>query len=259
MTSEFDNNFQIPVSLDLEKEKFVNRIELTIFNYLINFDFYESLLTSVCFYLGISVKPFIKNNGYNGKFFANLSKLTGNDFLLTLKVLAIAYKVLEKNWKARNEISDTIIVTIKMARIDLGIRWESGMFYPAGSTLLDKDLVDNTFGINQLYDEEVINFKKALEHLLNKSYNEAISNCFIAIEGIARKYLNNQKTLDNNKLALLQKLKLSNDWTKILSSYIDFAHKYGRHADPARHNINLLELESFIYLTGLMIRLIAKN
>jgi len=85
-----------------------------------------------------------------------------------------------------------------------------------------------------------------------------ITNCYSSVEGIARSVLRNQKTLDNNKDDLLAKLDLSAGWKSLLGSYIKYAHDY-RHASKARHQITKHEAEAYLYMTGLIMRLIVES
>ncbi|HAM39108.1 MAG TPA: hypothetical protein DCP53_06930 [Elusimicrobia bacterium] len=68
--------------------------------------------------------------------------------------------------------------------------------------------------------------------------------------------LKNSKTLDNNKDELLTKLNISQKWKSFLCNYIEYANEYKRHASDKRHNINPIEVEAFLYFTGLLVRLI---
>ena len=84
---------------------------------------------------------------------------------------------------------------------------------------------------------------------------EVIRNCYSAVEGIARNLLGNERTLDNNKDELLAKINLSSGWKSLLASYINYAHNY-RHASLKRHDVTKQEAEAYLYMTGLIIRLV---
>ena len=55
---------------------------------------------------------------------------------------------------------------------------------------------------------------------------------------------------------LLTKLNLSQDWKSILKNFINYANETKRHASDKRHAINPQEAEAFLYMTGLLVRLI---
>lgn len=85
--------------------------------------------------------------------------------------------------------------------------------------------------------------------------DDVIKNCYSALEGILRNVLGNKKTLDNNKKELLKTVGLSQGWKSILASYIQYAHDF-RHASEQRHLIKKNEAEAYLYMTGLVIRLL---
>lgn len=78
------------------------------------------------------------------------------------------------------------------------------------------------------------------------------------MEGVSRKILGNNKTLIDNKVDLLRKISVSDNWRKILVNYIELGNQYGRHASADRHSITEKESEAYLYLTGLLIRLVLK-
>jgi len=94
---------------------------------------------------------------------------------------------------------------------------------------------------------------------MKKIYGDIISNCYLVIEGLARKFLNNKRTLDNIKEELLKKLKLSQSWKSLLNNYMNYANEFKRHASDGRHSINPQEVEAFLYLTGLLARLMIQS
>jgi len=57
---------------------------------------------------------------------------------------------------------------------------------------------------------------------------------------------------------VLKRIDLSDGWKSILANYIKYAHDY-RHASEDRHEIKKREAEAYLYMTGLMIRLIIES
>jgi len=142
---------------------------------------------------------------------------------------------------------------------DIGVRWKEGFFYPAGAEELDKPLVEETLTWLSGYPDERKDYQRALQcYLAGEALGDVIKNCYSAVEGVARKVLGNQKTLDNNKDELLAKLNLSDGWNSLLANYINYAHDY-RHASAGRHEIKKHEGEAYFYMTGLIIRLIIES
>lgn len=62
-------------------------------------------------------------------------------------------------------------------------------------------------------------------------------------------------TTDNNREELLKRIGLTQEWKSFLSNFITYANEFKRHASEKRNAINPLEVEAFLYFTGLMIRL----
>ena len=115
--------------------------------------------------------------------------------------------------------------------------------------------------IDKLEDlpDEQRDFKAALKaYTANSNLGDVIKNCYSALEGTARNILGNSRTLDNNKDELLRKIDLSAGWKSIVAKYIDHAHEF-RHASKNRHTIPRKEAEAFLYMTGLLIRLLLET
>lgn len=143
--------------------------------------------------------------------------------------------------------------------MDLGVTWKNGLFYPSGARILDKKLIEDPIDWLSEFPDEKKDFENALSHYMKKNYGDVVSNCYLVIEGLARKILNNKKTLDNNREELLKKLKLSQSWKSLLNNYMNYANEFKRHASDERHSINPQEVEVFLYLTGLLARLIIQS
>ena len=85
--------------------------------------------------------------------------------------------------------------------------------------------------------------------------DEVIINCYLVVEGIARAILGNKKTLDNNREGLIKRLGLSQEWKSLLNNFINYANEFKRHASENRHSLNPIEVEGFLYLTGVLLRM----
>jgi hypothetical protein len=263
---QFNKIFGIEDSTEKEKQRFVERVNQIIFDKIdkapeSRFN-YEALFPLICFELGVNANDFEKRCG-NGidedDIPASIRTLTGDDFTQTIQVLCIVYlriKCLGNNEEDLDWLSESIEIILSQCTCDIGVKWKDGLFYPSGADELDKPLIEETLTWLDNYPNEQKDFKSALQsYLSGKSLPDVIKNCYSALEGIARNILGNQKTLDNNKDELLSKINLSNGWNSILATYIKFAHDY-RHASPDRHNITKQEAEAYLYMTGLIIRLL---
>jgi len=86
-----------------------------------------------------------------------------------------------------------------------------------------------------------------------------IGNCYLVVEGIARSVLKNSRTLDNNREALVRTMELSQEWKSLLNNFINYANEFKRHASEGRHSLNPIEVEGFLYMTGILVRMICEG
>jgi hypothetical protein len=261
---EFDRKFNIPINLEEEKRRFVNRIEERVFNNLMmrenysthsGYHEYKNLFEQVCYELGENSEKIIGPHiaVYNG--IPNLKVLCDNDFLKTLRVLVAAYKVYEPYPHTQKIIDISILDALHRSNLNLGIQWSHGIFYPTGEELLDRELVEEALTSLSEFPDEQKDIKEALDNLNAQRSSGVVENCYLAMEGLARKVLKNNKTLLNNKPDLLKALGISRYWGNILSAFIEYANEYRRHAGEDRHNLKAHEVEAFLYLTCLLIRM----
>jgi hypothetical protein len=266
----FNKIFGLEDDVEEEKKRFVDRVNQSIFHQLDTVQGdrfnYRVLFDLVCFELGVNAQDFrdrILGSGmYERHVPASLRTLTQSNFKKTLLVLCILYAWLEitsDTEKNREWLSGWIKNVLDRCSCDIGIRWKDGFFYPSGAEELDKFLIEETLTWLNDYPDERKDYQRALEcYQASESLTDVIKNCYSAVEGVTRKVLGNQKNLDNNKDALLEKMDLSDGWKKILANYITYAHDY-RHASEQRHEIKEQEAEAYLYMTGLIIRLIIES
>jgi hypothetical protein len=170
-------------------------------------------------------------------------------------VLSLLYQGLKDNPSAQQTLSGWIETALDQTTVDLGITWNDGMFYPSGARELDEPLVEETFKWLADFPNEKADFLKAVTGYANKQLGEVIINCYVAVEGVARAILDNKKTLDNNRDGLMKRLQLSQEWKALLSNFITYANEFKRHASENRHNLNPIEVEGFLYMTGILLRM----
>ncbi len=267
---KFNKILGLEDNVEAEKKRFVERVNQIIFHTIdttntIKFD-YIVLFELLCFELGVNALDFPQRKEYQLDDTvvrpASIRTLTKDDFTKTLRVLCILYVYLKKSSdsKANHEwLSHQIDLVLSRCSCDIGIRWKEGFFYPSGAEELDKSLIDETLTWLNDYPNERKDYQRALEcYLGDESLADVIKNCYSAVEGVARVIIKNQRTLDNNKDELLRKMKLSDGWNSILATYIKYAHDY-RHASEQRHEITKQEAEGYLYMTGLIIRLIIES
>jgi hypothetical protein len=127
MLKRFHEIFGIQDTLEEEKYRFVQRINETIFGHiqkLTNPTHYRDILQEVCYELGISYQDIMwkANQGAFRPVIPQLRVLTKDDFLMTLKVLAILYQVLSIHQAESKIISRAVYIAMDRSTIDLGIR-----------------------------------------------------------------------------------------------------------------------------------------
>ena len=263
MLERFDKRFGIKESLKEEQTRFVQRINQTIFKNIKKEYGYEKVFRTICYWLGENADDRISNvtSRYaTGLFYIpNLRSLTNDNFLETLKILTPLYQYFNKDSQKQGKISKWVEVALSNATIELGVSWKDGMFYPSGAKILDEKLIEDPFDWLNEFPDEKKDFADALSHYIKKNYGDVVSNCYLVVEGLARRILNNQRTLDNNRDELLGKLRLSQSWKSLLNNYTNYANEFKRHASNKRHSINPQEVEAFLYLTGLLARLIIQS
>ena len=267
----FNKTFGLEDNVEAERNRFVKRVNQIIFHTIdttdmIKFD-YITLFELLCFELGVNALDFPQRKDDSDLFEtvfapASIRTLTQDDFRKTLIVLCALYLYFEpssdsnEGWKW---LSHQIELVLSRCSCDIGIRWKEGFFYPAGAEELDEPLIEETLTWLNNYPDERKDYQRALEcYLKEDSLADVIKNCYLAIEGVTRKILGNDKTLGSNKEQLLQKIDLSDGWKSILANYIKYAHDF-RHASEKRHKITKQETEGYLYMTGLIIRLIIES
>ncbi len=267
----FNETFGLKDDVEVERRRFVERVNHIIFHRIDTTDMttfdYITLFELLCIELGVNAVDVPQRKEYSQLYDtivrpAEIRTLTKDDFRETLSVLCALYLHLEPSSNSnegRKWLSERIKFVLSLCSCDIGIRWKEGFFYPAGAEELDKPLIEETLTWLNDYPNERKDYRRALEcYLGDESLSDVIKNCYSAIEGVSREVIGNQKTLDNNKDDLLRKINLSVGWKPIVASYINYAHNF-RHASEQRHEITKQETEGYLYMTGLIIRLIIES
>lgn len=261
MLGRFNRIFGIKEELAAEQRRFVQRINQTAFRQVENQKYqYRQIFESVCYSLGINAQDRIgdanRANYFGDIAVPGLRSLTEDDFMETLKVLVLLHQTLKG--RELEGLTDWIKAALNHANIDIGVRWRDGMFYPSGAKELDERLVEEPFEWLDAFPKEKVDYLNAVSSYTHKEYAEVIGNCYLVIEGLARSVLKNARTLDNNREDLMKKIGLSQNWKGLLSNFINYANEFKRHAAENRHDVNPIEVEGFLYLTGLLVRMIVE-
>jgi hypothetical protein len=261
---EIYRNLGIEPALEEEKKRFVQRINQSLFPEITE-DSYASeieLFRHVCYQLGRNPSDEMLKYNRLGNEIPPLRRLTKDDFQITLEVVCHVYSFFpSKNRRLLAKIDACVTRALDHAIIDLGIRWKDGLFYRSGGKLLDEKLVEDPLDWIKDFPDERKDFALALKNFYANDPDKLKNvpgDCYNVVEGLARTLLSNTKVLRGNKEELLKALGLSKSWGSMLSNYIDYADEF-RHASENRGDIDRVEVEAFVYLTGLLARLIIEK
>jgi hypothetical protein len=256
MRFDFHERFGVSVDVNEAKRRFVNRIFNRVFNYL----FFDALdlvsgqdvLRSVADEIGISYERQMDFKAY-----------TGEDFYRVLQALEGFYKAVSAD--IRTKLDAEIIRTLSESEIDIGVRWEQGRFIRSGAKLLDDSLVNVSLRwlSDHRYDSVLQPYSKGLEHFLQAGKRpellaDAVTDMYEALEALSKIVTGRDtKDLSANAQLFLKEVSASEPYKNILKEYISYANTF-RHAvsnSQRKPVLTVAEVESFIYLTGIFIRL----
>lgn len=283
----FHERFNIKTNLSLEKERkeFKEKIMLFLEHADWSFVNHNSVALDLISRLGVKYKP--KNENEELKTYLDVvkgffKKTKFEIFLERLEQLIATLRWYEK--KKSDNICEGLVKTVagieplsislldhikkalRYAKTDLGITLneQEGIFYPSGAKLLDSGLVNENLTWLQPYPKVLEPFDKGLRELLQARNNseklkDVVRDTYEALEAFARIVCNNKKEkgFSDNEGEFISILNLNDHYKSMLKSYIVYANKF-RHADrdkSPRPPLDYAEVEAFVYLTGLFIRL----
>lgn len=251
----FTQRFDISIDLDEAKRRFINRSHTLIFS-----GYYYKHSTSEKSQIKLEVALAL------GERFSDdepLSEQIGYDFNKVLLSLETFYRVM---YPLYHEHVDSLIKRIlEESENDIGIKWDNGRFVKSGAKLLDDILVNEN--LHWLRDNKfstvLTPFEKGLDHYMHSEnrpelLSDVITDMYEAVEALAKIITDRpNKDLSANKELFLSKISASDEYKGIMSEYITYANNF-RHAsnqEKSKPNISYKEIESFIYLTGIFLRL----
>ncbi|MHA1372415.1 MAG: hypothetical protein ACTSRA_22165 [Promethearchaeota archaeon] len=263
----FHERFDIHFKKEDARKRFINRVNNRIFKYIE--DFYPEVEALAKERLADELgKKYLKS--------FTLYEYVRNDFHNCLQAVEVMYaclidffEAMEASEETKNtevaEFNSKINKIIDMSEIDLGICWENGKFNRKGAKILDEKLVYEP--LKWLSKAKYVNvyspFAKGLSIFLRAEKNpelltDVITDMYEAVEGMAKIITGRyNKDLSSNVEMFIAKLKVSPNYKILLKDYISYANEF-RHSPremKRRPHITVSEVESFIYLTGLFIRL----
>jgi hypothetical protein len=252
VSKKFHERFGIDVDIEESRRRFVNRINNEILGTL----FYESMDYHSVKRAMLTV---LGKDAYVEK---ELREHTGDDFYENLRAVEAFYQVAPHK---RDKIEVLVKMFLGMSEIDMGIRWENGQFVRSGAKMLDDKLVnENLDWLSDPRFETVLTpFRKGLNHYVHSAKNQdflydVITDMYESLEALAKIVTGRiDNDLSSNRELFIAKINASDKYKIILKEYIDYANDY-RHAlkeGEKRPALSNRETESFLYLTGLFLRM----
>jgi hypothetical protein len=255
--SSFESRFNIPIDLEKSKSTFVNRVRNTIWNNLSyeedGINRHDAILWSIA-------------NGFGEEYssFYDFDECIGVSFLRNLKALEITYTVFTTEEK-RLELQQGIEYCLSNSEIDIGIKWHNGIFIKSGAKELDEELVNKVMEWidDEKYKTVKIPFVRGIQSLIEAVNNEGrrrdvIRDMYESLEALSMIITGKtKKELSGNMEKYLAIAGVSNEYRCILREYIVYGNRI-RHATGKNDEIlkiSYKEVESFVYLTGVFIRI----
>lgn len=154
------------------------------------------------------------------------------------------------------KISEALVLS--GINIELYKRGSEYLFYPSGAEILDTKLVNDNLNWLELYPKAREKMHLALSsHQRNGQPRQIIDNMRLSFELFLKQYLNNEKSLENQKELLGKKLQdcgvskeIRDMYATVFSFYTRYNNQNVKHDDKCVK----VETEYIIYLTGTFIR-----
>lgn len=154
------------------------------------------------------------------------------------------------------KISEALVLS--GMNIELYKRGSEYLFYPSGAEILDTKLVNDNLNWLERYPKSREKMHLALSSQQRKGQpRQIIDNMRLSFELFLKQYLNNEKSLENQKELLGKKLQESGISKEIRDMYATLFSFYTRYNNQnVKHDDKCasIETEYIIYLTGAFIR-----
>ncbi len=257
----FHERFDIAVDVVEARQQFINRMNLLTFEDMTDGDWRRELLANklslydltrfVAFSLGERMP-----NQYHP------ATLINNDFHRCLRVLESLYRLFEGTG-LENRLSDDIQAAIRMSPVDLDVAWQPPVFVRTGARLLDESLVNEPLRwlSDPTYQTVLAPFQRGLSHYLEDRLSDAVTDMYETVEALARILTGKDNDLSGNRESFIKSIKVSYHYKRLLKNYIEYGSEF-RHAERLnrpRPKLTEPEVEAFVYLTGLFIRLAIRS
>lgn len=255
----FHVRFDIPIDVEEARRRFMNRVNNLIFDAFIEDDLSEQIYGIVRWRVAMELGEVHSTN-------LTIQNYASRGLYRCLQVIEVAYMVLQdENAEQAKELDRFVQHVVEEDEGELGISWQDGTFTRTGARLLDEDLVNTSLRwlakpqLKNVYEP----FSKGLRHFLNSEKRpellyDVITDMYEAVEALSKVVTTRpRKDLSANAELFIKQVNASPHYKVLLKDYIAYANTF-RHAleeKIERPKLTAPEVESFIYLTGLFIRL----
>jgi hypothetical protein len=256
----FFKRFNIQIDIEEAKKRFVNRLSNTLFDNIlfnspyISRDQRDSIIRFIATALG-------KRYDYH----RSLAYYLEEDFINYLHAIEVFYEYGSLSHYSNYlipSINDAINYCFSQSELDIGIIWHDGKFIKKGAEVLDQALINDP--LKWLQDPKLKTvlqpFQKALNHYLESSKRpellaDVVTDAYEALETFVKIFLQNDKDLSANQEKYISSLNVSIEYKPLLREYIKYANIFRHGSKDPKPLLQEHETESFIYLTGIFIRL----
>jgi hypothetical protein len=251
--AKFEERFGLVVGVDEARERFVNRVHYAIFTKFVLTDQYSRYVDAVTFGLGRPIQ-----------FDVSLREIVGRVFHDNLKAIEYVRQATHN----KSALDQIVAQILGESEVDLGVRWEDGVFVKAGAPLLDDKLVRDVLGWARYkkYETVLAPFEKGLRHFLESTkrpelLSDVVTDMYEALEAVAKIVTERDADLSSNRERFIKAVRAPDAYKKILKEYIDYGCEFRRAADASEQKPALSpeEVESFVYLTGIFVRFAMKT
>ncbi len=270
MNPPFHKRFNIKVNQEEARRRFVNRVVTLVLDpqtseifprdglqlLLLELD-PKSLLAQVIAALG---------EQYDTK--KSIDHYINGNFLRCLQAIEALYEALNDWPEVQSRLDHKIKFLLSHSEVDLEVMWQDGVFYPSGAKELDQALVNEPLEWLERKGYESVSqpFRKGLRHFLESGQDrerlfDAITDVYEALEALAKIVTGRKKDLSANAEKFIKEVRASQGYKALLKAYISFANEFrhGKSDKSKRPTPSKSEVESFIYLTGIFIRLVMQS
>jgi hypothetical protein len=255
---KFHERFKVPVDMEESRRRFINRALNIVFEKFL----FDSFTTNERSYINLAVLTFLGDRASHTDI--PLAELVGDkDYYRLLQAIEAFYEILT-NPEHKDALSVIVTNIIEDSEIDLGIAWHKGHFHPGGAKFLDDGLVNDPLDWMRGHDLGAVvqPFEKALGHLMRarkqpELLGDVLTDAYEALEAMAKAVTGRDVDLSANHEAFVKKVRASEEYRRLLKEYVGYGCRF-RHAPSEsrpRPVASYSEVESFLYLTGVFIRL----